>query len=161
MRRTSYENSLSVEDAAWLIDSVHFEKVNLDDLELNIQTQISEYVPVMSAPTLAKELLIHHISVLSKGKGYTTLKLWQEKIHEIGTNIAALDGFYKEYNKSLVRLDELQLNGDHKQLEKEYLQGVSAHPTHIRNKVLLQKHSLTLSTELLKKHGKPSVVKDH
>ena len=87
----------------------------------------------MSAPTLAKELLIHHISVLSKGKGYTTLKLWQEKIHEIGTNIAALDGFYKEYNKSLVRLDELQLNGDHKQLEKEYLQGVSAHPTHIRN----------------------------
>ena len=27
--------------------------------------------------------------------------------------------------------------------------------------VLLQKHSLTLSTELLKKHGKPSVVKDH
>ncbi|UQT49346.1 hypothetical protein M5E87_05550 [Flavonifractor plautii] len=101
-----------------MIDSVHFEKVNLDDLELNIQTQISEYVPVMSAPTLAKELLIHHISVLSKGKGYTTLKLWQEKIHEIGTNIAALDGFYKEYNKSLVRLDELQLNGDHKQLEK-------------------------------------------
>lgn len=127
------KHGLSVEDAAWLIDSVHFEKVNLDDLELNIQTQISEYVPVMSAPTLAKELLIHHISVLSKGKGYTTLKLWQEKIHEIGTNIAALDGFYKEYNKSLVRLDELQLNGDHKQLEKEYLQGVSAHPTHIRN----------------------------
>lgn len=73
-----------------MIDSVHFEKVNLDDLELNIQTQISEYVPVMSAPTLAKELLIHHISVLSKGKGYTTLKLWQEKIHEIGTNIACI-----------------------------------------------------------------------
>ena len=133
MKKLVEKHGLSVEDAAWLLDSVHFEKVNLDDLELNIQTQISEYVPVMSAPTLAKELLIHHISVLSKGKGYTTLKLWQEKIHEIGTNIAALDGFYKEYNKSLVRLDELQLNGDHKQLEKEYLQGVSAHPTHIRN----------------------------
>ena len=58
------KHGLSVEDAAWLIDSVHFEKVNLDDLELNIQTQISEYVPVMSAPTLAKELLIHHISCL-------------------------------------------------------------------------------------------------
>lgn len=40
------KHGLSVEDAAWLIDSVHFEKVNLDDLELNIQTQISEYVPV-------------------------------------------------------------------------------------------------------------------
>ena len=73
------KHGLSVEDAAWLIDSVHFEKVNLDDLELNIQTQISEYVPVMSAPTLAKELLIHHISVLSKGKGYTTLKIMARK----------------------------------------------------------------------------------
>ena len=87
----------------------------------------------MSAPALAKDLLIQHISVLSKSKGCTTLKMWQEKIHEIGANIAAIDGFYKEYNKSLVRLDELQLTGDHEQLEKEYLQGVSAHPAHIRN----------------------------
>ena len=127
------KHGLSEKDAVWLLESLRFEKVNLDDLELNIQTQIRDYVPVMSAPTLAKELLIQHISVLSKGKGCTTLNMWQEKIHEIGTNIAALDGFYKEYNKSLVRLDELQLNGDHKQLEKEYLQGVSAHPTYIRN----------------------------
>lgn len=126
-------HALSEEDAAWLLDSVHFEKVNLDDLELNINTQISDYVPVMAAPALAKDLLIQHISTLSKSKGCTTLKMWQEKIHEIGANIAAIDGFYKEYNKSLVRLDELQLTGDHEQLEKEYLQGVSAHPAHIRN----------------------------
>lgn len=127
------KHGLSEEDAVWLLDSLCFEKVNLDDLDLNIQTQISDYVPVMSAPVLAKDLLIQHISVLSKSKGYTTLKMWQEKIHEIGTNIAAIDGFYKEYNKSLVRLSELQLSGDHEQLKKEYSQGVSAHPTHIRN----------------------------
>lgn len=87
-----------------MIDSLRFEKANIDDLDLNIQTQIRDYVPVISAPALAKELLIQHISALSKSKGYTTLKMWQEKIHEIGTNIAAIDGFYKEYNKSLVRL---------------------------------------------------------
>lgn len=132
-KRLVDKHGLSEEDAVWLLDSLCFEKVNLDDLDLNIQTQISDYVPVMSAPTLAKDLLIQHISALSKSKGCTTLKMWQEKIHEIGTNIAAIDGFYKEYNKSLVRLDELQLNGDHEQLEKEYSQGVSAHPTHIRN----------------------------
>lgn len=132
-KRLVDKHRLSEAEAAWLIDSLCFEKVNLDDLDLNIQTQISDYVPVMSAPTLAKDLLIQHISALSKSKGCTTLKMWQEKIHEIGTNIAAIDGFYKEYNKSLVRLDELQLNGDHEQLEKEYSQGVSAHPTHIRN----------------------------
>lgn len=126
-------HALSEEDAAWLLDSVHFEKVNIDDLKLNIHTQISDYVPVMSAPALAKDLLIQHISTLSKSKECTTLKMWQEKIHEIGANIAAIDGFYKEYNKSLVRLDELQLTCDYEQLEKEYLQGVSAHPAHIRN----------------------------
>ena len=127
------KHGLSESEAVWLIDSLCFEKVNLDDLDLNIQTQISDYVPVMSAPALAKDLLIQYISVLSKSKGYTTLKMWQDKIHEIGTNIVAIDGFYKEYNKSLVRLSELQLNGDNEQLKQEYLQGVSAHPTHIRN----------------------------
>ena len=132
-KRLVDKHGLSEAEAAWLIDSLCFEKVNLDDLDLNIQTQISDYVPVMSAPILAKDLLIQHISVLSKSKGCTTLKMWQEKIHEIGTNIAAIDGFYKEYNKSLVRLSELQLNGNHEQLKQEYSQGVSAHPTYIRN----------------------------
>ena len=132
-KRLVEKHGLSESEAVWLIDSLCFEKVNFDDLDLNIQTQISDYVPVMSAPALAKDLLIQYISVLSKSKGYTTLKMWQDKIHEIGTNIAAIDGFYKEYNKSLVRLSELQLNGDNEQLKQEYLQGVSAHPTHIRN----------------------------
>ena len=132
-KRLVDKHGLSESEAVWLIDSLCFEKVNLDDLDLNIQTQISDYVPVMSAPALAKDLLIQYISVLSKSKGYTTLKMWQDKIHEIGTNIATIDGFYKEYNKSLVRLSELQLNGDNEQLKQEYLQGVSAHPTHIRN----------------------------
>ena len=132
-KRLVDKHGLSEEDVVWLLDSLCFEKVNLDALDSNIQTQISDYVPVMSAPALAKDLLIQHISALSKNKGYTTLKMWQEKIHEIGTNIAAIDGFYKEYNKSLVRLDELQLTGNHEQLESEYLQGVSAHPAHIRS----------------------------
>lgn len=132
-KRLVDKHGLSESEAVWLIDSLCFEKVNLDDLDLNIQTQISGYVPVMSAPALAKDLLIQYISVLSKSKGYTTLKIWQDKIHEIGINIAAIDGFYKEYNKSLVSLSELQLNSDHEQLKQEYAQGVSAHPTHIRN----------------------------
>lgn len=132
-KRLVDKHGLSEAEAAWLIDSLCFEKVNLDDLDLNIQSQINDYVPVMSAPALAKDLLIQHISVLSKSKGHTTLKMWQEKIHEIGANIAAIDGFCKEYNKSLVRLSELQLNSDYEQLKKEYSQGVSAHPTHIRN----------------------------
>ena len=132
-RRLVDKHGLSEPEAEWLLDSLCFEKVDLDDLDLNVRAQIGDYVPVMPAPELAKELLIQYISVLSKSKGYTTLKMWQEKIHEIGTSIAAIDGFYKEYNKSLVLLRELRLNGNQEQLRQEYSQGVSAHPTYIRN----------------------------
>ena len=153
-KRLIEKHGLSELEAIWLIDSLYFEKVNLDDLNLNIQTQISNYVPVMSAPRLAKDLLIQHISVLSKSKGHTTLKLWQEKIHEIGTNISAIDGFYKEYNKSLVRLSELQLNGNQEQLKQEYLQGVSAHPTYIRNNYDFRRNSwMTRIQEVINSKG--------
>lgn len=132
-KRLVDKHGLSEAESAWLIGALCFEKVSLDDLDENIRTQIGDYVPVMPAPELAKELLIQYISALSKSKGYTTLKMWKEKIHEIGTSIAAIDGFYKEYNKALVCLSELQLNSNQEQQKQEYLQGVSAHPTHIRN----------------------------
>ena len=121
-KRLMEKHGLFESEAEWLIESLCFEKACLDDLDANIRTQIGGYVPVMSAPELAKELLIQYISVLSKSKGYTTLKIWQDKIHEIGTSIAAIDGFYKEYNKSLVCLRELQLNYNQEQLKYEYSQ---------------------------------------
>src|SRR5699024_6176803 len=93
------------------------------------------YVPVMPAPELAQELLVLYISRLSNSKGYTTLAMWKDKIHEIGVSISAIDGFYKEYNKSLVCLSELKLNISQEQLQNEFSQGVSVHPSHIRSGV--------------------------
>lgn len=126
------KHNLAEEDAVWLVNSLKFEKADLDELKKNIYTQISSYIPVMAAPDLAQELLIQYISELSNSKGYTTLELWQEKIHKIGSRIAALNGFYKEYNKSLICLKELQMNSSPEQLRDEFFQGVSAHPAHIR-----------------------------
>ena len=99
--RLKEKHKLSSEDAIWLIDSLKFEKVSLDELKTNLKKQISSYIPVMPAPTLAQELLVQYISKLSNSKGYTTLAIWKDKIHEIGVSISAIDGFYKEYNKSL------------------------------------------------------------
>lgn len=135
VRRLKNNHGLSETEAEWLIEALYFEKVSFDYLDTSIRAQICDCVPVMPAPELAEELLIQYISVLSKNKGYTTLEKWREKIHEIGTNISAIDGFYKEYNKSLVRLNELQLNSSHEQLKYEYEQGVSAHPAHIRKEL--------------------------
>ena len=148
------KHGLSVTDACWLINSLIFEKANLEELNRNICLQISSYIPTMPAPELTQDLLIQYISELSNSKGFTTLKMWQEKIHGIGTSIAAIDGFYKEYNKSLVCLRELQLNYSHNQLQNEFSQGVSAHPTHIRLGLDF-KHGdwLEMVREVLKNNG--------
>ena len=125
-------HNLTAEEADWIIHSLSFEKVSPIDLKKSIQTQIVSYVPVMPAPHLAEELLIHYISQLSNNKGFTTKEIWKDQIHSIGVSISAIDGFYKEYNKSLVCLSELQSNLDEDEMKKEYSQGVSAHPSHIR-----------------------------
>jgi|GEM_PF-4453659 len=94
-------------------------------LEEKILKQLQSYVPTMAAPGLAKTLLIQYISDLSKTKGHTSLSLWQEKIHKIGTDIAALDGYYKEYQKSLIRLSDMTLAKSMEILKQEFSQGVS------------------------------------
>lgn len=130
--RLKEKHNLTEKEAAWLINSMKFEKADVDALKKNIYSQISSYVPVMATPDLAQELLIQYIAELSRTKGFTTLEIWREKVHKIGVSVAALDGFYKEYNKSLVCLSELQMNGSPEQIQEEFFQGVSAHPAHIR-----------------------------
>ncbi|MDE6434363.1 MAG: hypothetical protein K2L07_09050 [Lachnospiraceae bacterium] len=132
-KRLEDKHNLSIQDATWLINALNFEKVDIDELKRNIYIQVSSYVPVMSAPDLAQELLIQHVSELSNTKGFTTLKMWQEKIHKIGVSVAAIDGFYKEYNKSLVCLSDFQMSSSPERLQDEFLQGVSVHPDHIRS----------------------------
>ena len=126
------KHKLSQEQASWLVRSIRFEKANIDDMSHSIRQHISEYVAAMPAPDLAQDLLIQYISALSKSKGCTSLQTWKEELHRIGTRIAAIDGFYKEYHKSLVRLSELNRYGTFDELRTEFSQGISAHPAHIR-----------------------------
>lgn len=121
------------DEAEWLLNSLKFEKVEEKQLTDGIHQQIKSYMPIMAAPYLAKSLLVQYISKLSKEKGYTCLKSWEEEIHKIGTSIAGIDGYFKEYDKSLIRLSELTMDKDYIELKDEFLQGVSVHPMHIRS----------------------------
>lgn len=129
VKRLKEKHSLSETEATWLIDSLHFEKASFDDLDRNIRTQIGDYVPAMAAPDLVKELLIQHISALSRKKEYTTLKMWKEKISEIGISIAAIDGFYKEYNKLPFNSDEIvaSICAGELQSSSDAIRGLSEH----------------------------------
>ena len=96
IRKLEENHNVSTSDAKWLLESITFEKVSINELEENIKNQIQEYVPVMPAPDIARLLLIQYISNLSNSKSYTSLALWKDRMHKIGTDIAALDGYYKE-----------------------------------------------------------------
>lgn len=127
------DHGLSNDDALWILAKIDFQKVNSQLLEDKMFNQLQSYVPTMPAPELARTLLIQYISELSKTKGRTSLALWQEKIYKIGTDIAAMDGYYKEYQKSLIRLCDMASDKSIDILQQEFSQGVSTHPTHIRN----------------------------
>lgn len=150
LRRLKEKHGLTEEEACWLLGSLCFEKADVEKLNADILAQIKTYVQVMCVPDLAKELLIQYVSKLSASKGFTTLKMWQEQMHAIGVSIAAMDGFYKEYHKSLVRLSDLRLQNSEEELRKEFGQGVSAHPEHIRCNLDLRRcHWLDLICEKL------------
>lgn len=128
-------HNLTVNDADWLVSSLIFEKADISTLEQTIYTQVKEYVETMAAPEIAKSLLIQHVSELSKSKGFINKETWKEQIHSIGVDIASTDGYFKEYNKSLVRLSELATEKSEGQLRNEFNQGISTHPDHIRYEI--------------------------
>jgi methyl-accepting chemotaxis protein len=139
LKKLTDNHEVPMDCAEWLLSTLVFEKVDVDQLQAAIAKQLINTVPVMAAPDLAQSLLIQHVSDLSKTKGSINFKLWQELIYQIGTDIAAIDGYYKEYQKSLLRLCDLTLDKSIEQLKAEFEQGISAHPAHIRNDLDFQR----------------------
>ncbi len=119
-------------DAEWVINQMVFEKVEIENLQSKIDKQIHSYIPTMIAPSLTQDLLIQYISDLSKSKGFTSKVIWQNKLHSIGKDMAALDGYFREYGGSLIQLVDLVSNKSKDDLKGEFLQGVSVLPSHIR-----------------------------
>lgn len=128
-------HKLSDDNASWLISSLIFEKADISKLEQIIHAQVKEYVETMAAPEIAKSLLIQHVSDLSKSKGFISKKSWREQIHKIGIDLSSVDGYFKVYNKSLIRLSELSSDKKENELKHEFEQGISTHPDHIRSNI--------------------------
>jgi len=133
LKKLTDYHEIPKKSADWLISSWVFEKVDVSQLQVVISDQLKNSVAVMAAPDLAQSLLIQLVSDLSTTNGSVNFNRWQEFIYQIGTDIAALDGYYKEYQKSLLRLCDLTLSKSIEQLKKEFEQGISTHPAHIRN----------------------------
>jgi hypothetical protein len=133
LKKLTNGHDIPLDSAEWLLSSFIFEKVSIEQLQVVISNQLKDCIPTMAAPDLAQSLLVQYVANLSRTKGSTSSQQWQEQIYKIGTDIAAVDGYYKEYQKSLLRLCDLTLNKPLEQMKNEFKQGVSAHPAYIRN----------------------------
>jgi len=127
------------EDAKWLLSRLQFQKVTQNQLESAISEKVEGYAPTMIAPHLAKDLLAYYIFKLSKSKGKTSRNDWQEKIFQIGNDMASFDGYSREYGGSLIRLSDIIVQEDKAKLDKEFRQGVSTRPEHIYNRLDLER----------------------
>lgn len=159
LKKLVANHGLEEAEATWLLSSLVFEKVDIYELQSNIHRQISQHIEVMAAPNIAQSLLTQYISELSNSKGTTSLPQWKEKMRQIGTDLAAVDGYYKEYQKSLVRLCDLTSTLDVNSLYTEFLQGVSVQPAHMRNNLdFPREHWETVISELISP-SKATIVK--
>ncbi|WP_094545746.1 hypothetical protein [Petroclostridium xylanilyticum] len=74
-------------------------------------------------------------------------------------DIASIDGYYKEYQKSLIRLCDMTSNKSFEILKQEFSQGVSTHPAHIRNNLDFVRSEWTEKISLSLSNHKAVIIK--
>jgi len=125
-------HKLTEQEANWFIERWVFEKVDSLTLHTALFEQIKQYVPTMVAPNIAQDLLVYYVFDLSKRQGSISKAGWQERIMRIGTDMAAMDGYFREYGAALIRLAEIISSKSAEELTNEFLQGIATHPGHLR-----------------------------
>lgn len=123
----------TTEDIKWLLTRLQVVKVNEDELQKNIELQMTKYIEIATAIDLAYEVLIYYIYKLSRETGCTSKLRWEEKVSNIAQNIASIDSLKKQYQKTVIPLSEFKSNKSAEQLLRDYRIGVNAIPDHIRN----------------------------
>ena len=121
------------DDVAWLLKHLEIESVNEFELESIIKEELKKYIEVVAAYNLVNDNLIYYIYKLSREKGYTSKKLWEEKINNIAKNIMAIDSVQKQYQKTIIPLYDYKCNKIREELFRDYRMGINANPDHIRN----------------------------
>lgn len=132
-------HGIAESDTDWILGQLRFEKVSEEVLDESLRNSMKGNINTMAAPELARKLIIQYISYLSRSKGATSKYIWNNEMAKIGKELAALDGFFRENNGSLIRLSDLSTKQTLKELSDSYVMGISVHPDHIRNNLDLER----------------------
>lgn len=120
------------DEVDWIVNHLIIEKVDEDNLLSNIYEKLSDTIETMAAPKVAFDVLINYISNLSRHSGHTSKDIWNIKLHEIATDIAAVSGMAKQYGNTILPIYEYKNSLTYENLKEEYSLGVNALPQHIR-----------------------------
>lgn len=126
------KNDYTDDEINWISRQLIIEKVDETELLEFINKNLNETIETMAAPNVVLDVLTQYVANLSRYSEYTTKKLWQEKVQQIGLDLATIRGFAKEYGNSILPLIEYKGIDNIKKMKEGYYAGINAHPEHIR-----------------------------
>lgn len=125
-------NNYTGDEIDWIRRQLIIEKVDEEKLLGFINNYLNETIETMAAPNVVLDVLTQYVANLSRYSGYTTKKLWQEKVQQIGIDLATIRGLAKEYGNSILPLIEYKGIDNIEKMKEGYYAGINAHPQHIR-----------------------------
>ena len=91
----------SENDTLWLLNHLEIEEIRESEIENSIKETMKKYVEIVACD-LVKDNLIYYIYKLSREKGYTSKKCWEEKVNNIAKDLMAIDSIQRQYQRTII-----------------------------------------------------------
>ena len=116
-------------DTLWLLNHLEIEEIRESEIENSIKETMKKYVEIVACD-LVKDNLIYYIYKLSREKGYTSKKRWEEKVSNIAKDLMAIDSMQRQYQRTIIPLYDYKSNKTNEELLNDYRMGGNARPDH-------------------------------
>ena len=105
-----------------MLNHLEIEEISESEIEKSIKDTLKSYVEIV-AYNLVKDNLIYYIYKLSREKGYTSKKCWEEKVSNIAKDLMAIDSMQRQYQRTIIPL--YKSNKTSEELLNDYRMGVN------------------------------------
>lgn len=146
----------TTEDTRWLGENILIEKHDELELENLIFTELEKNIETVISPRIAFDILINHVSRLSRYQMGTSRVDWYKKLRVLSLSLASISGWKNQFGKTILPLSEYRnFNSCDIELHRrEYENGVNALPQHIFNNFdILRPYWLDVLDRSYKKHN--------
>ncbi len=105
-----------------MLNHLEIEEISESEIEKSIKDTLKSYVEIV-AYNLVKDNLIYYIYKLSREKGYTSKKCWEEKVSNLAKDLMAIDSMQRQYQRTIIPL--YKSNKTSEELLNDYRMGIN------------------------------------